>query len=345
MLNQSTDAKTYNRINMKILHSHHIEQSLKECNPTHIAVAYIGKDWQKYLPNCENITSIIISPTLGTNPYAIQELSTLIGWDKIHFLDNLHAKIYIGSSTALLGSANLTNNGLSGEGLLELCVEIKDKILLEQLHFNFDLFEKNAIKRYPQEQLKKNKLEELFVLHSKAISSGVLPPEGDGPADFSKFELLTNDQIYVAWYGDEKDFKYSEEYKTLSSVIEDEMHFSEDDTIREGKWILAWKIKGDWTPDLRATPKWIYIHEVLPESVREGEGLAEYSKCAIERVDKKKTNPPFEITNKVSSAFKKAISDESIRNFFCQKDTIYSTERTFDGLRLLIGRMKEFIEQ
>ena len=60
---------------MNLIKSDETKKAIKECNPSRIAVAYIGKDWRDFI-NPKNIVEIIISPTLGSNPVAIQEIAT-----------------------------------------------------------------------------------------------------------------------------------------------------------------------------------------------------------------------------------------------------------------------------
>jgi hypothetical protein len=96
-----------------------VRKQLKALKPSRIAVAYIGKDWQEYI--CpQDIDSIIVSPTIGSNPDAIVQLAEIVSYDRVFLLDRLHAKIYLGEDCALIGSFNLSRNGLGEGGLLEL---------------------------------------------------------------------------------------------------------------------------------------------------------------------------------------------------------------------------------
>lgn len=91
---------------MKLISTAEVESTLENVRPTHIAVAFVGLDWKRYI-DINVIEEMIVSPTIGTNPYAIQEIVNHIGWDKIHFLTNLHTKLYIGSNSAVFWRFNL----------------------------------------------------------------------------------------------------------------------------------------------------------------------------------------------------------------------------------------------
>ena len=50
-----------------------LKNALNEIKPTKIAVAYVGAGWKNYRL-LEYLEEIIVSPTLGSNPFAIEEI-------------------------------------------------------------------------------------------------------------------------------------------------------------------------------------------------------------------------------------------------------------------------------
>lgn len=52
----------------------------------------------------------------GTNPDAIRDLQVAIGDKQVRHLRHLHAKVFIGDGAAIVGSANVSMNGLGAEG-------------------------------------------------------------------------------------------------------------------------------------------------------------------------------------------------------------------------------------
>ena len=94
---------------MKILSGGDIAKEVKSINPQYIAVGYIGKDWHRYI-DIEFVKEIIVSPTIGSNPFAIESIVKEIGFENVYFLDELHAKLYIGSDRYAFGSFNLSAN-------------------------------------------------------------------------------------------------------------------------------------------------------------------------------------------------------------------------------------------
>lgn len=88
---------------MKVLVEDEIRRTVIDCKPLRIAVAYIGVDWKTFIPDTSCLESIIVSPTIGSNPSAIADLVKQIGWEKVVFLDELHAKTYIGKNSAVIG--------------------------------------------------------------------------------------------------------------------------------------------------------------------------------------------------------------------------------------------------
>ena len=185
---------------MNILKDKKIKTAIANCNPNQIAVAYLGIDWESYIPNYKDLECVIISPTIGSNPHAITSLAKAIGWDRIYFLDELHSKIYLGEKTAIIGSSNLTYNGLSGQSLIELCVEIVDIDNLKEISDFLKDLKIRAAKKYPSITSKKQKVQELEVLWGRGISDDVIVTKEKMNFHFNEFELLANDHFYVVWY-------------------------------------------------------------------------------------------------------------------------------------------------
>ena len=83
---------------MKLLtSSKEIRDGLSRIKPSRIAVAFVGSNWRDFVP-AHYLEEIILSPTLGSNPKAIEDLFKELSPARVHFLDELHSKIYLGKS-------------------------------------------------------------------------------------------------------------------------------------------------------------------------------------------------------------------------------------------------------
>ena len=327
---------------MNILFKDEIKKSIMNCKPSKIAVAYIGEDWKRFIEKgYDQIETIIISPTFGTNPRAVSDLAKHIGWDKIHFLNELHAKIFIGSNSAIIGSANLTNNGLSGNRLIELCAEIKEKDDLDKIDDVFENLLQMAKKQYPTMEKKKEQLKQLCRNWRAAISNRITSDSSSETVDFIDFDMENPDDFYVLWYQPDN-VDYSDDIKAMESIIKDIVHFSSSDKPEENAWMLLWRITDNNKPDMRSGLCWRYIHEVIEMGVIDSE--CDYPKCAIQKINKPIPTPPFEITKEVDEAFKEAINDKEIAKYLIQNDKEkFSLEYSFKGAPLLINKMKEIL--
>ena len=203
---------------MQILTNAKIQQAIVRCKPHHIAVAYIGINWSDFIADTNNLETVIISPTLGTNPKAISVLIKAIGWDKVLFLNELHAKIYLGQESAIVGSANLTQNGLSGQSLIELSVEINSEKGLRKIGNIVDDLKKRAQDQYPTTEAKKVQIKELERTWNAAIANRILPKKPVDQNCFADFEFLTKDHFYVVWY-QPGDCKYSDAVKYTCAQV------------------------------------------------------------------------------------------------------------------------------
>ncbi|GAC63814.1 phospholipase D family protein [Edwardsiella tarda] len=326
---------------MRIVFAEKIAEYIKNCSPEYIAVAFVGADWREFIPDWKKIKSIVVSPTLGSNPKAIHEIVKELGWEKVEFLDNLHAKLYLGENSAISGSANLTKNGLSGNILHELCTVTHNPQHLKSFKIFFDHIRSKAKDSYPTVEQKKHKLDELFQVWGAAVSQKLLN-DTHHATQFKDFELLSNNHFYISWY-QISDCEYSAELQGVEDYIDDNIHFLPSDNIEKNRWVLTWKKTNDGKPHKRVALNWLYIHELFENGiVTPGYG---YTKVAIQRKDLQKPEPPFELTPDVVKAFKEVVACGVNRKYFVQPDDeFYNTNYGQTQLPKLIDDMKEKIK-
>lgn len=329
---------------MKILSGEKISQAIARCNPEKIAVAYLGIDWAEFVKNTSIIKEIILSPTVGTNPFAVKKLAREIGWDKVLFLKELHAKLYIGKDSSILGSANLTKNALSGDRLTELCVEVNNAKKIQELNLFFDEIKSRAEQCYPTKESKMEclaKLEETWgaAISNKIFGDNKLLRDADHDVDFRDFELLSKDHFYV-FSVKRVNVKYSKELEEIRTKIRTDIHLLSEDEVSKNKWFLTWQETKSGTPHKTAPLEWIYAHEIYENGVIEED--YEFPKCVVERNDLPTPPPPFRIDKDVSAVFKKIIQEKGVKKFFISDDVKpVKLEKGFEGTPLLISRMRE----
>lgn len=257
---------------MKVLTSKkEIREALAKVRPSAIAVAYVGLDWDSFI-SVSNLREVIVSPTLGSNPKAIEELMQELGAENVHFLDELHSKIYLGASEALLGSCNLSANGISEQGLYETAVVLVDKDARRQLARQIHQYKGLARQRYPTPEAKLARLQRLKVDRDRAVCSGFVPAGHKSPSIQSYGSRL--DRIHVCWHGSgEMGYNESKVRRALkiSSDLDLDDYFSDDfafhknDDVRPGDWILGWRCNDDGMPRKRGDVGWMYVHRVIPD--------------------------------------------------------------------------------
>lgn len=280
---------------MQLIHGSEIQRALREVVPTRIAVAYVGIDWATYI-EANLLKEIVLSPTLGSNPSAIMEIADQLGWENVHFLDNLHAKIYLGEAKAAVGSFNLTANGLSAEGLEEAGIVVQESRALARLHALLESYKSQAVAMYPTT---KEKLERVAVLRAqwdRAVKTGAIRNDAK-PRDLPGYQSLAPDEFYVCWVAGE--VEYNEDVVPMA-MIEDAVSFLEGDKIQPDRWILCWYARNDGLPDERRKPYWLHVDEVLSNGALD----EQYTKLAIERNDRCPLPPPFELTDAAVSALR-----------------------------------------
>lgn len=333
---------------MKILSKGGIALALKAIEPTHIAVAYLGADWRDYLGDVPP-AEIIVSPTLGTNPYALAEVGEAIGWENVFLLEALHAKIYLSNAGAIVGSANLTANGLQGERLEEVAVLLSDSQLIAGLRTEFQRLKAAAVEHFATKSDKiaaVHKLERLWRL--AASQELVRLSDRDTKRSIADY-VDGNEAFYVAWYlGSVLKFNDA----ALDAVFPDEvangkghpigdhLTFLESDQIEKDKWILVWRAKSDGAPDRRSSPSWMYIDTVVENGVIDLDHG--YTKLAFSRSDRGARVTPFELDDDFAAAFNQIIESRRYPEFSSNgweeegSHKVWSVEPTFPIFRRFI---------
>jgi len=108
--------------------SQEIKKLLSKENKLRIAVAFIGDGACNLINQKTNDVKIICNLTMGgTNPTEVKALINRFNRGNVKHVDNLHAKLYIGTEYAIVGSANMSANGLGTQphGLREAGYQFK----------------------------------------------------------------------------------------------------------------------------------------------------------------------------------------------------------------------------
>jgi hypothetical protein len=272
---------------MKLITGAAIKRALRNVSPISIAVAYVGIDWLTYI-DTSTLKEIVLSPTIGSNPVAIAQLVSRLGWENIYFLDNLHSKVYLGAVQATVGSFNLTANGLSAEGLQEAGYIISEPEEITKLQALVNEYKALATAAYPTELVKSERLTELRAIWDRAIKTGAIRNDSTSGNILDYVSTPGDPDVYVCctW----GDFTYNEQVVSPSTISQS-LSFLDTDEIKPDRWILCWSAGEDGYPN-KCDLYWLHIDEV----VKDGAINKKYTRIAIERNDRLFLNYPFELT-------------------------------------------------
>jgi hypothetical protein len=301
-----------------------IHDAIADTKPSHVATAYVGLGWKSYVDSSA-LEEIVLSPTLGSNPVAILELIALLGIEKVHFLNDLHAKFYWSSRGAVLGSSNLSDNGLQGDGgLIEAAVSIQDPDQRQALKaFHAELVAE-AQERYPSAAAKHKQLKKLELDTRRARAVGLLSSGGFGrrkPIPFSKFDLDGQRRIHIVSYMDtvEADSenirawlpgRTDEEYVVLEENI---VGFLPGDEVVPGDWLLCFEMKGGAkNPRVKGSFEWMFVDEVVPKGTTDDV----YTKAALQGHALKAWEAPFDLDARFQASFSELIKEKQYCVFF-----------------------------
>ncbi len=273
--------------------SENLAQELRRVNPSKIAVAYIGRNWQSYV-NTEVLEQVVVSPTLGSNPRAIAELGKKIGWDNLYFLDNIHSKLYIGASSVMIGSANLSDNGFANNSREEACVVLDKKDDISRANKLFERYREAAKRQYENYEQKQTKLDFLREKWNKAYAQGLLNDDMEYKIrTFDQYSAEIDGMVYVSYCINE-DSQYKDLDNMIINDIYAEVHLSPNDINPINQWVLLWVVTQRNTVNRRINPWLTYIHEMYENGCND-EG---YENLFIQRASLETPPKPFDETDR-----------------------------------------------
>lgn len=290
-----------------------LRKALLEVRPKKIAVAYVGIGWDKFI-NVSELEEIIISPTIGSNPKAIEQIINLIPIANLHFLDSLHSKLYLGENSALIGSSNLSKNGFANGGNLELGCLIEGEKEQEALRDYFSELRLKAVRLYPTNSAKRKKLEELKRQWRNARLHKVPSFEDETITSLAAYPVGT-DTIHIAWFND-TEFDLDEKCireaipesadEPIGKYFHEWAQFTDSDCIAEGDWLLLWRSRKDGYPVSNQRLSWMRVDKVIPG----GASDEEYSLLAAQASPHSKADEPFSLEGQTADVIKELLKEK-----------------------------------
>jgi len=220
----------------------------------------------------------------------------------VHFLDELHAKLYLGKGAAMFGSANLSNNALghSRTELYELVTHTTDPTLVSAAEREFATYVSIAQDSYRSEADKKARIRDLkqgqpAIEAARVKLSRPLAPSLDA------FDIGSR-RILLEWYehddaGVEDDSQAGDrEYMNLLLATPGQA--------RVGDWLLEWTCHDNGHAPRHVGLGWMRIDAVRPCVLR-----AAYPDQVAQRHRAPSSAIPFRIDPLVRKLFRQLIME------------------------------------
>lgn len=279
-----------------------MRKALRSIRPTRIAAAYVGAEWKKLLGTGIRLREIVLAPVPGTNPAAVAAIARTIGWENVHFLDQLHAKLYLGSDRAMFGSANLSANAFA-EGatqLYELMASTSDVHLLRELSDEFEAYVSLAKDAYRDTAAKKARLKALAAAQPSVLAARVKLDHRPPAPSLAEFTVGSR-VIHLEWFdgvsqggGDPDDTDW------MNLVIGNRKR-----EVRPGNWLLEWRCTPTGRIGKHFTLDWMRIDVVR---LNRGED-DQYLDQVAERVQPPTYSVPFRLDARVRKVFRELIME------------------------------------
>lgn len=282
-------------------------RELQALQPRRIAVAYVGRDWRELLGKDRKLEEVILAPVVGTNPTAVREIArALKSWDRVHFLDQLHAKVYLGNGAALIGSANLSGNALlhGGMQLFEMLVRTTDTNVLELAEREFENYRALAMSAYRSKADKIARIEQLEAEQTR-IENTHKRLAGKGAPTLDRYKVGSLPVHLEWWESEHEDGCDPDDTNYINTKIG-----SLASEFGVGNWVLQWRCDAKGMPTGRRTLEWMRI-----DAIRLGQASGEdtYTDQLAERVEPPKNTVPFQLDDRVQKAFRELMRKSDLR--------------------------------
>lgn len=305
-----------------------LQDTLRAIMPVSVAVAYIGDKGLAYLDKPPK--TLIVSPTVGSNPSEIGKAMRNKAIGQVYFLDELHAKIYLGETQALVGSCNLSHGGFQAKE--EAAVLITDSAQILSLQATMARYIALARRQYPTKDSKNARLKKLREEHKRASKirhPKRKPIKTPKIADYDIRNVREGrDRIHVAW-GQPYEVTYNKKaiYEStpdardqdLDDYFGDLLIFHEDDNIYPGDWILYWCCNNDGLPRKNGEISWIFVDAVIPRGVKDDN----YTKIAVQLNDRKPPSSPFDLDDHTKQAIRSCLVAREFAPLRSEDDTTW----------------------
>lgn len=267
------------------------------------------------LENKDKICQLVIGTDyLGTDPSVLRKLKD-IKTVRVMFKGQatFHPKIYCfvkgEEFSAIVGSSNLTNGGLSSNEEASVLIEgtTEDDFFKEisnKISSWWEMgvqIEKDWLNRY-KEMWSKNKENRA---KTKKLVDAIQPIKKEPPT-IAEFNVENPPRIHIGLWTEniDKD-NYSEEVPQDSEFL-DEMAFLKNDGIQEGDWIICCKCNQNGIPDQRRNVYWMHVDEVISGGYKDG---SDYTQLAVQK--KQNDLMPFRLDDgKLQSTIKEVLKSD-----------------------------------
>lgn len=297
------------------------------------AVAFWGKGASARLSkreaNAKRPKIICNLETGGTNPY---EIETLMGnashsYGEVRQSKNLHAKVFLAADRAVVGSANVSTNGLGIEGAsaakwIEAGVLINDPVQLKRISAWLET-----------EWEKSEEIEASHLVKARdrwfrrQMASGPILDNPSPKIGLAEFPVPPLDSAIAGvdfpllnWWRDVEYDWSSDARSTVAKLISTDdrtkiearlentfgIDLRDSDALSPGKWVLVWEASGDRNLPSRMKPYWFYTGPILRRAMIYAGDPGRYP--AILGADYKgRVAPPFTLDSPTIKAFRTVI--------------------------------------
>ena len=301
-----------------------LREALRQIEPHRIAVAYVGsQDTLQGVIDWSGVQCLTVQPASCTSADAIETIREgLPKKGRLLFHDTLHAKVYLGDSAALVGSANLSHNGIGG-GTVEACCLVTAPEDLSRIATFLDGVEAEAAKRFPPggdnwnwclQRLGEEPEDLCSLVEFNAGMRNVQAPS------FLEYCSRGGQPFVVEWWEEDEELTLDamKLFESRSHSISNSLSMKEK--LHEGvEWILCWRCKKDGTPRAKIELEFMHVdrQEQKPIYKRQTD-IYQWSVVEL-RPLAREMQQPFRIDDAFREAFRAVVASDGVGGLFRPK--------------------------
>lgn len=221
----------------------------------------------------------------------------------------------------------------------------------------YDICKYKALRQYTSVDAKKTKLGELDQIRNQAIEKNIISKPASKNLPDNTIPTYLND-YKIAWFTIQNAEINSDAFVDGVTIQEAGLTaysshcFAQEDAnqLKQGHWILAWKITNKNEPYKKYSENyfyWMYVHHLVTDGYKDSDVCEDFPLVAFQWEERITPEPPFELNAVIYEAFKQTLADSRFLHFseVDDSDSIWTIEKGNRDIEIFIDVWRENLKK